>query len=408
MPNSLCRSCGAPLVTTFVDLGLTPLANAFIRPDQSHVTEPRYPLHAFVCDQCFLVQVEEFAGPEEIFTHYVYFSSYSNTWLDHCARYVEKIVPRLGLTSGSRIVEIASNDGALLRFFQQSGLDVLGIEPASNVAQVAIDRGVPTKVAFFNLSLALQLREMFAADLIVANNVLAHVPALNDFIAGLKALLAPRGTITIEFPHLARLISERQFDSIYHEHFSYFSLKSVEPALSRHGLALYDVEELPVHGGSLRLYVTHSDRSLPVSSKVEQLRLAEREAGLAQIETYRQYASVPPAVKRDVISFLNEARRDGKRVVGYGAAAKGNTLLNYCGVGSDHLDYVVDRNPHKQGLLLPGTHYPVYGIERIFETKPDYIFVLAWNLRDEILQALAEVRRWHARFVIPIPRLEVL
>jgi SAM-dependent methyltransferase len=385
-----------------------PLANSFVRPEQAHIEEPRFPLHVFVCEHCFLVQVEEFASPDQIFSHYVYFSSYSETWLDHCEEYARNIVPRFSLLPSSRVVEIASNDGALLGILQKAGLNVLGIEPARNVAQVAIDKGIPTKVAFFGKQVAIEVRKSGSADLIIANNVMAHVPSLNDFIAGLVTLLAPQGTITIEFPHLARLIEGCQFDTIYHEHFSYFSLAAAEAALARHGLAVYDAEELPVHGGSLRLYVGHAHSRSIVSAELDRLRTAETNAGLSQIETYLRFQSIPPRIKQQLTAFLQNARQGKKHVVGYAAAAKGNTLLNYCEVTPKHLDYVVDRNPNKQGLQLPGTRIPVHSVDRIFDTKPDFIIVLAWNLKDEIMSSLADVRRWGAQFVIPLPTVEIV
>jgi SAM-dependent methyltransferase len=403
-----CRSCGAKLVTTFVDLGTSPLANAFLRSAHEQARESFYPLHAFVCDRCFLVQLAAVVTPEEIFTDYIYFSSFSDTWLNHCSRYVDMIVPRLDLSREARIVEIASNDGALLGFFRRRGFQILGVEPAANVARAAIKNGIPTEIAFFGKNTAARIRGTFAADLIIANNVLAHVPDLNDFLAGLKLLLSPNGTITIEFPHVARLISERQFDTIYHEHLSYFSLLAAEPALARHGLAVFDVETLAVHGGSLRLYVCHRENGRQAETGLVSVRAAERTAGLDRLETYRNFASAPAAVRSEVLEFLTEARRAGKRVVGYAAAAKGNTLLNYCGIGGSLIEYVVDRSPHKQGLLLPGSHLLVHAPARVFETKPDYLFILAWNLREEVLNTMAKIRTWGGHFVVPIPRLEIV
>lgn len=408
MAPSTCRSCGAGLATTFIDLGVSPLANNLIRPQQADALEPQYPLHAHVCHRCFLVQLGEFASPEELFSDYLYFSSFSDTWLEHCERYVGDVVPRLGLGAGSRIVEIASNDGGLLQSFQKRGLNVLGIEPAANVAQTAIDQGIPTEIAFFGRDTAERIRRDFAADLIVANNVLAHVPDLNDFIGGLKLLLAPTGTITIEFPHLARLITERQFDTIYHEHFSYFSLLAAEAALLRHGLSVYDVETLSTHGGSLRLFVSHAELHWPAKQGHTSVVAAERKLGLDRIETYSKFAPEVVQARRDILDFFAAARRAGKHVVGYGAAAKGSTLLNYCGAGRGFMDYVVDRSPHKQGLLLPGVRLPIHGPERVFETKPDYLFVLAWNLREEIRRTMGSITEWGGRFVFPVPQLEII
>ncbi len=402
-----CRSCGVALTTTFLDLGESPLANNLIRSEQV-ATEPRYPLHAYVCGHCFLVQLGEFASPEKLFSHYPYFSSFSDTWLEHCERYVRTIVPLLGLGPGSRIVEIASNDGALLEFFRKQGLDVLGIEPAANVAETAIEKGVPTEIAFFGRDTARRIRNDFAADLIVANNVLAHVPDLNDFIAGLKLLLAPSGTITLEFPHLARLIGERQFDTIYHEHFSYFSLLAAEAALLRHDLAIYDVETLSTHGGSLRLFVSHAEPGRPIGNGYTSVEAGERGAGLDRIETYSTFAPAVAAARQEILDFFAETRRAGKRVVGYGAAAKASTLLNYCGIGREFMECVVDRSPYKQGLLLPGVHLPIFAPTHAVETKPDYLFVLAWNLKEEILRTMGGIKQWGGRFVLPIPRLEII
>jgi SAM-dependent methyltransferase len=407
MAPRTCRSCGAALTTTFLDLGVSPLANSLI-PAEQVAAEPRYPLHAHVCDRCFLVQLGDVASPEKLFSNYPYFSSFSDTWLEHCDRYVRKIVPLLGLGPESRIVEIASNDGALLRRFRKHGLNVLGIEPAANVAQTAIEQGIPTEIAFFGRDTARRIRRDFAADLIVANNVLAHVPDLNDFIAGLKLLLSPSGTITLEFPHLARLISERQFDTIYHEHFSYFSLLAAEAALLRHGLAIYDVETLATHGGSLRLFVCQAEPSRPIGQGYTSVAAAERAAGLDRIETYSTFAPAVAATRQEIVDFFAETRRAGKHVVGYGAAAKASTLLNYCGIGHEFMDYVVDRSPHKQGWLLPGVHLPIFAPEHVFETKPDYLFVLAWNLKEEILGTMGGIKEWGGRFVLPIPRLEII
>jgi SAM-dependent methyltransferase len=409
MASRTCRSCGAPLFRTFLDHGLSPLANNLIRPEQADTPEPRYPLHTYVCDGCFLVQLGEFVSPETLFSDYRYFSSFSDTWLEHCEHYVRNIVPLLGLGPQSRIVEIASNDGSLLQFFQKRGLNVLGIDPAANVAQVAVDKGIPTEIAFFSHDTARRLvRDSAPADLIVANNVLAHVPELNDFIAGLKLLLAPSGTITIEFPHLARLISARQFDTIYHEHVCYFSLLAVEAALLRHNLVVHDAQTFAIHGGSLRLFVSHSEANRPVGQGYASVLAAERAAGLDRVETYSKFAPAVVEAKSDILDFFSAAHHAGKKVVGYGAAAKGSTLLNYCGIGREFMEYVVDRSPHKQGLLLPGMRLPIYAPAHVFETKPDYLFVLAWNLKEEILRTMGGIKQWGGRFVLPIPKLEII
>ena len=402
-----CRSCGTPLEATFVDLGMSPLANSLLTAEQASAMEPFYPLHARVCAKCFLVQLEEFESPVNIFSDYLYFSSYSDAWLAHCARYAEKMIETLRLGAQSKVVEIASNDGYLLQFFAKHGVPVLGIEPAGNVARVAIEKGIPTEVAFFGSQTASRLKDEHAADLIAANNVLAHVPDINDFVSGFKILLKTRGTITVEFPHLLHLIAEGQFDTIYHEHYSYLSLLSVEAVFKRHGLALYDVEELPTHGGSLRLFAGHSDEGRAERPGLQAVREKERAAGLDRLATYTRFAESVVARKSDILAFFIEQQRAGKSVVGYGAAAKGNTLLNYCGVGPEFLRYVVDRSPHKQGRLLPGSRIPVLAPSAVFETRPDYLFILPWNLREEIAAQMSGIREWGGKFVVPIPRLEI-
>jgi len=405
-----CRFCTAPVSRTMVDLGMSPLSNAYLRPEQLGAMERFYPLHALVCERCFLVQLGEFESPERIFSDYAYFSSYSQSWLDHARDYSEMITDRLALDHGSYVVEIASNDGYLLQNFTARGIPVLGVEPAANVAEVAVQRGVPTLVRFFGAATAEELvREGRRADLIVGNNVLAHVPALNDFVAGLGILLDPEGVITLEFPHLMRLLEENQFDTIYHEHFSYLSLITVETVFAAHGLTIFDVEELPTHGGSLRIYARHAaDESRPVSRNVGELKAREEAFGLTRIDTYSAFDERVKATKRALLQFLLSAKAEGKRVVGYGAAAKGNTLLNFCGIRTDFLDYVVDRSPHKQGLFLPGTHIPIFAPERIGETRPDYVLILPWNLRAEIMEQMAGIREWGGRFVVPIPEVRVV
>lgn len=410
MSKSCCRSCGAPLTETFVDLGVSPLANSFLKQEKLQAMEPFYPLHVYVCAECFLVQLEEFESPDHIFSDYLYFSSFSQAWLDHANAYAGKMVDRLGLGAGSLVVEIASNDGYLLQYFQQRGVPVLGVEPAANVAKVAEEKGVPSHVAFFGVETATRLKaEGKGADLMAANNVLAHVPDINDFVAGFKILLKPTGTITFEFPHLQRLIAENQFDTVYHEHFSYLSLLALDKVFARHGLAVYDVERLPTHGGSLRLFVRHAeDGSRPVTAAVEDVRAGEAEAGLHLIDTYRSFGRKVVETKREVLRFLIEAHAAGKRVVGYGAPAKGNTLLNYLGVGPEFVAFTVDRSPYKQGLYLPGTRIPILSPDAIIEAKPDYVLILPWNLKDEIVAQMAEVRSWGGKFVVPIPTVQVL
>jgi SAM-dependent methyltransferase len=405
-----CRFCGSPLQQTFVDLGMSPLSNAYLRPEQLLQMEPFYPLHARVCGQCFLVQLEEFQTPETIFGDYAYFSSYSRSWLNHARKYADGMVERFHLTGKSLVVEVASNDGYLLQYFQERGIPVLGVEPAQNVAQAAEKKGIRTLAKFFGTDTA---REMRAAgqqtDLIVGNNVLAHVPDLRDFVAGLKLLLGPRGIITVEFPHLLRLIEGTQFDTIYHEHFSYFSFCTAVNVFAGHGLTVFDVEELPTHGGSLRLFACHSEanESKPCS-RVFELREREIAAGICSLETYSRFGEKVRETKRALLEFLIAVKRAGKSVVGYGAPAKGNTLLNYCGIGRDFLDYTVDISPHKQDHFLPGTHIPIHHPDMIRRTLPDYILILPWNLRDEIVDQLADVRKRGCRCVIPIPSPEVI
>ncbi|HUL90781.1 MAG TPA: class I SAM-dependent methyltransferase [Burkholderiales bacterium] len=406
-----CRSCGAQLEHTFCDLGMSPLSNAFLSAEQLERMEPFYPLHAYVCARCFLVQLQEFESPEHIFAEgYAYFSSYSQTWLDHARRYVDTMIERFAFGPASLVVEIASNDGYLLQYFKEQNVPVLGIEPAENCARAAVQAGIPTLVKFFGSELASEIKAQHkSADLLLGNNVLAHVPSLNDFVKGLKILLKARGVVTMEFPHLLNLMRENQFDTIYHEHFSYFSFLAVEGVFARHGLSIFDVDELPTHGGSLRIYASHTERAdLGLSPRVTELREREISHGLRSLATYRAFGKRVEEVKRALLEFLIRAKGEGKRICGYGAPAKGNTLLNYCGVRNDFLDFTVDRSPHKQGLFLPGTHIPVFAPEKLSETKPDYVLILPWNLKEEIMAQLSFIRDWGGRFVIPIPRVEVV
>jgi SAM-dependent methyltransferase len=404
---SHCRSCGAVLDHTFLDLGLSPLANSYLAADQLHKTEPTYPLHVLVCAQCFLVQLPLLAKPEEIFSDYAYFSSFSDSWLEHARTYVDTVTQRFGLNARSWVVEIASNDGYLLQYFVKKGIPVLGIEPAKNVAAEAVRRGIPTQVAFFGESTARGLASK-PADLIIGNNVFAHVPELNDFVSGLKTLLAPTGVITLEFPHLMRLMEQNQFDTIYHEHFSYFSLTAAAKVFERHGLTVFDVEELSTHGGSLRVYVRHAeDVEKKVGERVKNLLAVEKEAGFTSIEHYLSFEARVKDTKHLLLKFLTNARSEGKSVVGYGAPAKGNTLLNYCGVRSDLIEYTVDRSPAKQGHFLPGTHIPIYHPDKIRETKPDYLLILPWNLQSEVMSQMQHIRNWGGQFVVPIPEVQV-
>lgn len=408
MTHARCRFCDTPLVRVFCDLGMSPLSNAFLTAEQLDGPEPLYPLKAYVCDGCFLVQLQQYETPENIFSDYAYFSSYSETWLEHARAFAANMIGRFDLTPSSRVVEIASNDGYLLQYFKQAGIPVLGIEPATNVARMAEERGIPTLVRFFGAPLATELaRQGASADLLVGNNVLAHVPNLNDFVAGLKLVLKPNGIITMEFPHLLRLVSENQFDTIYHEHFSYFSLRTVERIFAHHGLAIFDVDELPTHGGSLRIYARHAGARHSPGARLVQVRAAEQAAGLDRSETYTSFAVRVQEVKRALLEFLIGAKRHGESIVAYGAAAKGNTLLNYCGIREDFIDYVADRNPYKQGKYLPGTHIPVCAPDRIRETRPDLVLILPWNLKDEITQQLNYIRAWGGRFVTAIPSVAV-
>lgn len=408
-PAPACRFCGKALTHVVVDLGMSPLCESYVSADDLDRMEAFYPLRVLVCDACFLVQLNEYVRAEEIFSHYAYFSSYSESWLRHARQYAEAMIERFGLGQHSQVVELASNDGYLLQNFVARGIPALGIEPAANVAEAAVAKGVPTLVKFFGETTA---REVVAAgrqaDLIAANNVLAHVPKLNDFVAGMKILLAPSGVITIEFPHLARLIDENQFDTIYHEHFSYFSLTSAQRVLAAHGLAVFDVEELPTHGGSLRVYARHDDYAAhPVTEAVCRLLAREQQAGLDTLEAYQTFAQRVRSAKFGLLEFLIAARRADKSIAGYGAPGKGNTLLNYCGIREDLLDYTVDRNPFKQGKFLPGTRIPIFAPERIAHTRPDYVLILPWNLKEEIVEQLAYIRSWGAQFVVPIPEVKV-
>jgi SAM-dependent methyltransferase len=405
-----CRFCSAPLRLTFVDLGMSPLCESYVPPDRLGEMEPFYPLHARVCEQCLLVQLEEFVPPAEIFGEYAYFSSYSDSWVDHARDYVESVVERFGLGPESQVVEVASNDGYLLQHVVARGIPALGIEPAANVAEVARDRGIETVVEFFGRDVASALASQGRrADLLVANNVFAHVPDLNDFTAGMERVLAPGGVITIEFPHLVRLIDENQFDTIYHEHFSYFSFLSARTVLRAHGLEVFDVEELPTHGGSLRVYAQRSEDAVhAVGERVTEMIEHECELGLDRIEGYSGFAPRVAETKWRLLEFLIACRRDGKRVAGYGAPGKGNTLLNFCGVGTDLLEFTVDRNPYKQGQFLPGTRIPIHEPEELERAHPDFVLILPWNLSEEIVAQLAHLRERGTRFVVPIPEVTVV
>jgi SAM-dependent methyltransferase len=401
-----CRFCSAPLSLSFCDLGMSPLSNAYLTADQLGAAEKFYPLHAFVCESCWLVQLPEHESPQHIFSDYAYFSSYSDSWLAHARAYVEQMMARRRLNARSQVIEIASNDGYLLQYFREHGVPVLGIEPAANVAAAAVEKGIPTRVEFFGRATAGALPK---ADLLLGNNVLAHVPDLNDFVAGLPLALKDTGVVTLEFPHLLRLMQGNQFDTIYHEHFSYLSLTTVEKVFAAHGLTLFDVEELPTHGGSLRIYARHAaNRALAVTAAVARVRDDEAHAGLTGRLAYEAFAEQVRQTKFALLDFLIGARRAGQRVWGYGAPAKGNTLLNYCGVRTDLVECTVDRSPHKQNRYLPGTHIPILAPEAVAQARPDFLLILPWNIRSEIVDKMAHIRTWGGKFVVPIPRVHVL
>jgi len=407
MGEITCRFCGTVLNDSFVDLGMSPLSNALISVDAVRNMEPFYPLHARICSKCLLVQLPEVESSENIFSDYVYFSSFSESWLEHSEKYVEKMVQRFGYNEKKLVIEIASNDGYLLQFFQKKSIPVLGIEPAENVAEEAIKSGIPTVIKFFGESLAGELaaRGQFA-DLLIGNNVLAHVPDLNDFVRGMKTILKADGVITMEFPHLMRLIEKNQFDTIYHEHFSYFSFSTVKKIFEYHGMSIFDVDELSTHGGSLRIYACHNeDKRKIISTAVKQLEEKERIAGLHALDTYLPFKDRVIALKQSILLFLIELKRENKSIVGYGAPAKGNTLLNYCGIRTDFIEYTVDRSPHKQNHLSPGTHIPIYHPDKIKASKPDYLVILPWNLREEIMEQMAYIREWGGRFVTLVPEV---
>ena len=405
-----CRFCGAELRDRVVDLGMSPLCESFLTAEHVDTMEPFYPLHAWVCERCLLVQINDYVRAEEIFTEYAYYSSFSSSWLDHAKTYVEAMTERLGLGNDSFVVELASNDGYLLQYFVAAGVPCLGIEPSVNVSEAARDKGVPTDTSFFGTEKAKAMAgEGKLADLVLGNNVLAQVPDLNDFVAGIPHILKPAGTVTIEFPHVVQLIEENQFDTIYHEHFCYFSLASVEAIFAGHGMTIFDVEELWTHGGSLRIYARQADdASRPVTDRLLELRERERAGGYHDVATYARFEEQVRETKRALLTLLTDLKRQGKTIVGYGAPGKGNTLLNYCGIRTDFLEFTVDRNPYKHGRFLPGTHIPIHSPERIDEVRPDYILILPWNFRDEILAQLAPARDWGAQFIVPIPTATVV
>jgi hypothetical protein len=404
-----CHFCATPLQDTFVDLGLSPLCESYVSPEDLPKMEAFYPLHVLVCRKCYLVQLPVHVDPVEIFREYAYFSSYSSSWVEHSRLYVEKIVSALGLDGQSLVIELASNDGYLLQHFVAKKVPVLGIEPAANVAAEAVRRGIPTIVDFFGTRMAADLATSGrCADLIIGNNVLAQVPTINDFLEGARTILKPRGVITMEFPHLMRLVDEVQFDTIYHEHFSYFSLTAVDEIFRSHALTIFDVDEIPTHGGSLRIYARHaSDDSHPFTRRVSDLLEHEERIGMRQLEYYGSFHEQVMEVKRALLEFLIKAKREGKSIAGYGAPGKGNTLLNYCGIRTDFIDFTVDRNPYKQGKFLPGSRIPILAPSAIEEKRPDYVLILPWNIKEEIMTQMAHIRTWGGRFVVPIPKLQV-
>ncbi len=407
-PN--CRFCNSPLQRTLVDLGMSPLCESFLSREQLNRMEPFYPLKVYVCGHCFLAQLEEYVAPENIFTEYAYFSSYSDSWLQHAKTYTELMIERYKLEQESQVIELASNDGYLLQYFVQKGIPALGVEPAKNVAKVAIEKGIPTITEFFGVKLAQQMAEDgIQADLLLGNNVLAQVPNINDFVAGMKISLKPAGVITMEFPHLMRLIEGNQFDTIYHEHFSYFSFLAVDRIFATHGIILFDVEELKTHGGSIRIYGRHvEDETKPISDRVLEMKNREIAAGYDKIKVYAAFADQVVNTKRKLLKILIEAKERKKIIVGYGAPGKGTTLLNYCGIRNDFLEYTVDRSIYKHGRFTPGTHIEIFPPDRIREDHPDYVFILPWNLKDEIIKQMSFIREWGGKFIIPIPEPAVL
>jgi len=406
-----CRFCDTPLRHLFLSLGASPLSNSYLTGDDLHKMEPYYPLDVYICHNCLLVQLEEFEKAKDIFnTGYAYFSSYSDSWLKHCEHYVDMVVQRFGLNEKKFVVEIASNDGYLLQYFKKYNVPVLGIEPAANTAHAAQEKGIPTEVTFFDQGYAGKMRQKGQqADLIIGNNVLAHNPNLNDFVRGLKIALKADGLITMEFPHLARLMEETQFDTIYHEHFSYFSFLAVERIFREHGLTIFDVEELPTHGGSLRIYAANDeDQSKSLSPRVAELKAREISEGYGNIDHYLTFRQKVQSVKRNLLQLLIGLKNEGKKIVGYGAPAKGNTLLNYCGIRTDFLDYTVDRSPYKQNCYLPGSRIPIKHPDRIREDRPDYVLILPWNIKEEIVSQMDHIREWGGRFIVPIPHVHII
>ena len=407
MDNYRCRFCRCEIKSVFVDLGISPLSNSFLKYENFKELEKKFPLKVFVCENCFLVQLPEFETPQNIFKEYAYFSSYSKSWLNHAENYANMILKKNNLGKNNLVVELASNDGYLLQFFKNKGVSVTGIEPAANVAKVAEEKGIKTIVDFFGEELATKLSNKGTkADLIIGNNVLAHVPDINDFVKGISILLKANGTINMEFPHLLQLIKNNQFDTIYHEHFSYLSLNTVKKIFEFHNLIIFDVEEISTHGGSLRIYVKHkTNENFEIKKSVNNLLEKEKDFGLMNLSFYLEFSRKVKLVKKELIEFFNNAKQNGKKIVCYGAAAKGNTLLNFCGIGKENVEYVVDKNPHKQGLYLPGSHLAIKKPEEIKKSKPDFVVILPWNIKEEIMEENSFIRDWGGKFIIPIPKV---
>jgi SAM-dependent methyltransferase len=405
-----CRFCNKPITNIFVDLGISPLSNAFLKKDMLDNVEKKFPLCVYVCNNCFLVQLPVFEKPENIFEDYAYFSSYSSMWLEHAENYVDMIIRKFDFNEKSIVIEVASNDGYLLQFFKEKNIPVLGIEPAVNVAKVAKEKGIPTITKFFGINTANELKKKGKlSDLIIGNNVLAHVPNINDFVKGLKILLKSTGIITLEFPHILQLIKKNQFDTIYHEHFSYLSLSTVKQIFEFHNIIIFDVEEIPTHGGSLRIYAKHkTNKNFEVKNSVNDLLEKEKEFGLLNLSFYLEFSKKVELVKKELIAFFNNTKQNGEKIVCYGAAAKGNTLLNYCGIGNENIEYVVDINSYKQGLYLPGSHLHIKKPEEIKKDKPDYILILPWNIKEEIMKDISFIHDWNGKFVIPIPKVVII
>lgn len=408
--NAVCRFCGTPLIYEMVDLGMSPLCESNLRADQLNHMEPFYPLKVWICNNCFLAQLEEYVSPEEIFSEYGYFSSFSDSWLQHAKNYTELMIDRFKLDTKCQVIEIASNDGYLLQYFAEKGIPIHGVEPAKNIAAAAIEKGIPTISEFFGVKLANKMKKNgLQADLLLGNNVLAHVPDINDFVGGMKIVLKANGVITMEFPHLMRLVEGNQYDTIYHEHFSYLSLLAVDKIFRAHELTVFDVDEIETHGGSLRIYARHAnEENVEVSSRVGALIDREIQAGYDKIQTYVTFSETVKKTKWKLLEILIDIKLKGKRIVGYGAPGKGNTLLNYCGIRSDFLDYTVDRNPYKHGRYTAGTHIEIMPPEKIDSDRPDYVLILPWNLKDEIIRQLSYIKEWGGKFIVPIPEAEII